>query len=127
MSKRVRKSGGQIDQGSIGAIEHSLQAGAHKTIPAGWSRTSYLGDTSTAKAILKGTNVAIYNNSGSTAFVSFYPAGSAVAANATAGVPVPPNNYVYLNSGDNDFIISSAATVLAYTMQDETNYVTTEQ
>jgi hypothetical protein len=122
MGKRTRQSGSNYDPQSAAANTYSEYSGAQKNVPSGWARSRFIGDATTAKAILPGQNFAIYNNAGAVAFVSFYPTGSAVAADSTNGVPIPPNDYLYLNSSDNDFVIASAATVLIYEIRDETSY-----
>jgi|ERR1700677_2660496 len=125
MAKRTRNSGntaGQIDQASIESNTYTEQAGARKVIPAGWILGKVLGNVSTAVEIQPGTNFALYNNSGTVAFVGFYPTGAAIVPSATNSVAIPPNSYLYLNSGANNFIISSAAAVIAYQMYDETKY-----
>lgn len=123
--KRTRRTGSQYDTNTATSNSYSEFAGGLKTLPTGWARDAagtQLHDATTAKAIKPGTNVAVFNNSATVAFIAFYPTGSAVTADATNGVPVPPNSYIFLNSHNNDNVIASAATVLIYPMIDETNY-----
>lgn len=125
MAKRTRNSGNtgsQIDLNSIESNTYSEKAGARKNIPAGWCLGKILGDISGGYELQPGVNIALYNNSSSVAFADFYTFGQSFTPSATTARAIPPNSYVYINSGLLNGIKSSAATVLAYQMDDETNY-----
>ena len=71
----------------------------------------------------QGATMAFYNDSATTAFVSFSEQdGTVVAAAAGTGLPVPPYSYVYftvpVNSAGFDV---SAATVYAFVVEDSTH------
>lgn len=122
--KRTRRTGNNYDGDSAQSNAYREYSGSQTQSPAGWAREvgGQLHPATTAVPIQPGINVAVFNNSASVAFIAFYPAGSAVTADATNGLPIPPNDYLYLNSHNNDFVIASAATVLIYQMIDETRY-----
>jgi len=124
--RRSHRTGSNYDQASVDSNSYREYSGSKVTSPGGWCRDeagTQLHDASAGKAVKPGTNLAIYNNAATVAFVTFYlSSGSTPAADSTTGVPVPPNSYLYLNSHNYDRIISSAATVLIYPMIDESNY-----
>jgi hypothetical protein len=73
-----------------------------------------------------GANLAIYNNSGTAGSIT---ASAAVAASlaigvtdasGNVGVACPPNAWSYLSMGNNQYIITSAATVIVYIIEDPT-------
>lgn len=125
--KRTRRTGSNFDTNSATSNAYREYSGSQSQSPSGWAREpgAQLHDATTAKKIPPGTNCAVYNNSATVAFIVFYSSsGSALNADATDGLPVPPNSYIYLNSHNNDLVKASAATVLIYPMIDETNYQT---
>jgi hypothetical protein len=69
-----------------------------------------------------GDTIAFYNNSTVTAFVAFANTPGALpgTVDATNGIALPPNDYVVLTSGNNNWYKASAATVLSYSINDET-------
>jgi hypothetical protein len=74
-----------------------------------------------------GANLAIYNNSGTAASVTVGQSAAvaseaigAVDANGNVGVACPPNSYTYVSMGYNQWIIGSAATLIAYIIEDPT-------
>ena len=71
----------------------------------------------------QGATMAFYNDSATTAFVSFSEQdGTIVAAAAGTGLPCPPNAYVYFTVPvDSAGYDVSAATVLAFVVEDSTH------
>jgi hypothetical protein len=66
-----------------------------------------------------GATVAVYNNSTTTAFVAVYPQTGAAPTGGANGIAVPPNSYIYVSMGANQFIIANAATCFGYQVIDE--------
>lgn len=118
------------------SIEYNPSSGAQKSVIVG---PRYLpipissGYTTNASAgiILPylGANLAIYNNSGTVGSIT---AGSGVLtalavgvtdANGNVGVACTPNMWTYLSMGNNQGVITSAATLLVYIVEDPTFFV----
>jgi len=76
-----------------------------------------------------GMILAVYNNSGSAASITTGPSTvTALAIGATdafgnVGVACPPNAWTYVSMGNNQYVFTSAATLLVYTMEDPTRLV----
>jgi hypothetical protein len=73
-----------------------------------------------------GANLAIYNNAGTAAAITVSPATAAALAigatdaNGNVGVACPPNAWSYVSAGANQYIITSAATLIVYLIEDPT-------
>jgi hypothetical protein len=140
MEKFNRNSGNQaLDSGAIANQSYNEAAGVHKVAQAGLklkplplTAVTFTTDASTARKLPeKGMTLAIYNNAGAVgAFrLSKAAAPSALAAGVVdnsvgdgfgdVGVPVPPNSWHYTNSFDAATIITSAATMLVFLVEDE--------
>lgn len=119
-----------LDQGSIFSIEHNNQAGAKKVLAAGPSfqkNALPVVDGKTGSfSIQAGTLLWIYNNSTTTGWValSTQTIGSAPTGFAN-GIPLPPNSWSYINTGDNTQVYLSA-TAAAYIPEETTRYSATE-
>lgn len=130
MSKRNTKK--TYDAGSVTSIQHNEQAGAEKNISVGPSlkplkltASTFTTDASTARAIVPGTQLAIFNNSSSVASVTLRTAtGASLAAGAVdnttgeVGVPCPPNAWSYISSWDKKFVITSSNTLMVFMIDD---------
>ena len=119
-----RTKQGQVDQGQIESIEHNSRAGARKVMQAG-PQLEILGTLAAEKSIGYGRTVWVYNNAVAVGFVAFYEPGEAAPtpqALAT-GIPVPPNSYIQLSSGNKSIIVGSAATLGVYLVVDD-SYIT---
>lgn len=73
-----------------------------------------------------GLTLAIYNNSGTAGSVVISHAAAASLAigvtdiNGNVGVACPPNAWSYISAGNNQYIITSAATIIVYVIEDPT-------
>lgn len=67
--------------------------------------------------------VAFFNNTTSVHFVAFGTTSSvAVPTGPANGIPIPPNSYMYLSTGPNNYFISDSSSVFAYAITDSTTY-----
>jgi hypothetical protein len=75
---------------------------------------------------LKGLNLAIYNNAGTAGSVTTggitmtSQAIGAFDAAGDVGVACPPNSYTYVSMGNNQYVATSAATLIVYIIEDPT-------
>jgi hypothetical protein len=73
-----------------------------------------------------GANLAIYNNTGTAGSVTIGDIGitslaiGAVDANGNTGVACPANSYTYISMGNHRYVITSAATLIVYIIEDPT-------
>jgi hypothetical protein len=115
------------------AIEYNPASGGQKSlavgprllpvqIAGGWTTNASAG------LILPslGLCLAIYNNSGSAGSVVISPASAAslaigaVDASGNVGVACPANAWTYISTGNNQYIITSASTLIVYIIEDPT-------
>ena len=109
-------------------------AGAQKNVSVGpklkaikLGEASYTTDATTARQIPKGTQLAIYNNSGSAESVTFgstSAVASAAAGTVTAAgvvsIALKPNDWTYVSAGKDSWVITSSANALVYVIDDHT-------
>jgi hypothetical protein len=130
--KRVPKNQATLGANDIAGMVVNTRAGANKTLIVGGqlktpsSATQVVAtDFSAGKSVTPGTSLALYNNSGTVAWATMNQValGALIApSSGTTGIPLAPNAWTYLNMGDNDTFQTSAATVLAYIIQDDTTF-----
>lgn len=122
------------DPTQIKAIEYNPSSGGQKSLivgprllPIPTSATTWTTTPTTRTALpLLGLNIAVYNNAG--AVGSIVIGGSTIVtlapgvtdASGNVGVPCPPNAWTYFSMGYNQYVITSAATLLVYIMEDPT-------
>jgi hypothetical protein len=120
----------------IVSIEYNPASGAQKSLIVG---PRYLpiqisgGYTTNASAGLilpqLGAILAIYNTAGTAGSVTIGgPATTSLAigatdANGNVGVACAPNAYTYISAGNNQYIFTSASTLLVYVMEDPTRII----
>ena len=73
-----------------------------------------LGALNTAKRCGKFKPVMVFNVSAAVVYVKFGDSTVTAPTGGADGVPIPPNNYVVLASGQNEFVISNVATTFGY-------------
>lgn len=94
-------------------------AGAMKVMGPIFGRVkTFLGDLAAGVAVDHGSLVAVYNNSNAAIFVKTGVSGMA-APTAANGIAVPPNAYLIVPMGHDEFIRSSAANAIGYWLEDE--------
>lgn len=78
--------------------------------------------------IQMGSAIAVYNNSGSVASITFGSANtvSSLAAGVTSvagdvGIPLMPNSWTYLNNFNKEWAITSASTAMVFLVEDDTH------
>jgi hypothetical protein len=108
--KRIRKI---LD---IGSIVQSIFADGAATIRVAESGLdlSILGALGAGVRVGSGAPIMCFNSAGAVAYVSFGVQGLAAPTGPTNGIPVPAGQSIMLNSGDQEWIRSSAATVYGY-------------
>jgi hypothetical protein len=114
MAKRNKS----IDPARIGITSYDATAQVQKNSDAGLSWKP-LGAVGSAVRIGKCTPVMLFNNSGTTQFVSFGTSSVAVPAGPGTGIPVLNNQPVVYNSGEHDYVIASSSSVYVYTSDPE--------
>lgn len=138
MAKKIRnQSGFDIqDPAIIHNLEYNNQAGSKKVSEVGRKLVpipfinsgalAYTCDASTLRTLPKlGVNLAVYNNSGSIGSVTLGEANTQTSlaagvtdANGHAGIPCQPNTWTYIACNESQFVISSAATLLVFIIDD---------
>lgn len=129
------------DPYQIDSVEYNWQSGGKKSLTVGphlipipivtagtpgW--TTNVSGTAVAIPYL-GANLAIYNNAGTAGSITIGWVGvtsqaiGAVDANGNAGVACPPNAWTYLSMGNNQYVISSASTLITYIIEDSTKLI----
>ena len=124
------------DSMSIDSIVYNFQSGANKNLPIGphllpipTSSTTWTTSVNAAAVGLPavGMNLAIYNNAGTAGSITIgatpavtSQAIGAVDTNGNVGCACPPNSWTYLSMGNNQWVISSAATLIVYMIDDST-------
>lgn len=121
------------DPDQIKVVEYNPASGGQKSLAVGprlipiQINTGYTTDASSKVALpFLGANLAIYNNAGTVGSVTLGPStitalavGVADAA-GNVGVACPPNAWTYLSMGSNQYVYTSANTLLVYIMEDPT-------
>lgn len=137
---RVIPGGRILDPSNIDNLEYNNQSGATKTAEVGrylvplkyvsGGTVTYTTDASTARIVDNlGTNLAVYNNSSSLGSITLGPGPSAPTSlaagvtNATGqvGIPCMPNSWTYIAMYKNQWVISSASTLLTFIIDDNSN------
>ena len=127
------------DLGAIGNNVYNNAAGANKVaevgkhllpLPVPGVGTGYTTNVSSAAYPLPGAgrNLAVYNNSGSVAAITFGSDNTvtALAAGATdssgrVGLPCPANSWSYFAGGYSNWVISSSSSLLVFLINDDTS------
>lgn len=122
----------------VKSIEYNPASGGEKSLTVGprllpipvvvTGSPTWKTDVSAATALPDlGMNLAIYNNAGAAGAVTVGQSSAvaslaigAVDVNGNVGVACPPNAWTYLSMGANKWIISSAATIIVYIIEDPT-------
>jgi len=128
-----------LDPASIDNMIYNNASGARKSVQMGphllplpkpGVGTGYTTNVSSAAYALPaaGVSLAVYNNSGTVASITFGTDNTvtALAAGTTdssgrVGLACLPNAYTYLASGYSNWVISSASTLLVYLINDDTS------
>jgi len=143
MAKNIRQLNGYSvqDPASIDNVEYNPMSGAQKVtevgrhllpIPTGagtWTTTP----NSAAQALPNlGINLAVYNNTATVQSITLGYANTvaslapgAIDSNGNVGIALAPNSWNYIACGMQNYVITSAATVLVYII-DDTSYIRQE-
>lgn len=100
------------------------ESGAVKQLGPILGKVTIMGALNTAKQASKmGRLIAVYNNSGSTAFAKTGADGTVTApTGGTDGICLRPNDYTVIAMGTDLYIICNAATCFGYEIVDELEY-----
>lgn len=136
-SRKIRQmSGTSIEDPSLlENLMYNEPAGGQKNLTVGPSLSpmlvsgAYTTNATAIKSLKKGTNLAIYNNSGTlhsitagdSTVTSLAP--GVTSASGFVGVPCLPNSWTYLSTGYNTHIVASNAALLVFIIQDD-SYIT---
>jgi hypothetical protein len=112
----------------LAGAQKNLQVGPKlQPIKLGTEPITYTTDASTARQLPKGTQLAIYNNSGTLGAITFSndPAVTALAAGVTdsaghVGLPLKANDWSYFTLGKDAWFRTTANTSLVYIIDDHT-------
>lgn len=138
IKKRNQDSNQTQDMAAIANFEYNQAAGAQKVaevgrhllpLPVPGTGSGWTTDVSGGAYALPaaGKNLAVYNSDSAVAAITFGADGTvtALAAGATdssgrVGLPCQPNAWSYFAAGYSTFVISSAATLLVFLINDNT-------
>lgn len=127
------------DPGAIDVLQYNNPSGARKSVQMGQHLlplptpgvgNGYTVNVSGAAYALPsaGKSVAVYNNSGTMGSIVLGTASTITAlaagttdANGNVGLPCPPNSWTTFAAGYSNWVISSAATLLVYLVNDESS------
>jgi hypothetical protein len=125
---RVNRAGSAMDAAAIDSVQNNSYAGAKKSLHVGpdfkkQTGNSYVSgqDASGGIAVNPWSQMYLYNNSSTIAWVSLASASGAPAPTGIANaIPLQPNSWTLLCAGENSYIQTSASTVGVYTVNDDT-------
>ncbi len=127
-SIKRRKGKEAYDAGSVDSHSYNDESGARKVIPVG-HKLSPLGDgttvANTRKKVGQGKIIAVYNNLGTVGVITVGDVtvtSGAVGSVASGFVRIPckANDWTYINTYDQEYIVTDAATTLCFLVEDHT-------
>lgn len=136
INKRNAPGGKVQDPSTIANATYNEQSGAQKNMEVGRHLLAlpdgsggYTTNATTARKLLMGKCLAVFNNSATVAAVTLgddtYPptaqaAGVVQASTAgrNIGIPCTPNDWTYIAMNDQNQVIASAATLLVFVIDD---------
>lgn len=139
INKRNLPSNAVQDPGAIDVLEYNNSAGARKVaevgrhlipLPTPGVGTGYTTNVSAAAFALPsaGKNLAVYNNAGAVGSITLGTASSVASlapgvtdSSGNVGIACAPNAWTYIACGPQNWVISSAATLLVYLIDDDTS------
>jgi hypothetical protein len=140
-NKKIRQMSGRgvEDPANIANLTFNEASGGQKNLsvgpfllPLNNGIGGFTTDATTARAIRKGSIVAVYNNSTSLHAITFGDNNTIAAlaagttdVNGNVGLACRPNDWTYFNSDEKSFVRSTNAALLVYIIKDET-YITSQ-
>lgn len=130
-----RKSKKNIDSHTVTSQTFNEKSGAQKNaevgrhlVPLKSNATTYTTDASTARTLpSKGKNLAVYNNAGAVGSITLGEDATVTSlavgvtdSNGHVGIPCKANDWTYIACGEKQSVISSAATLLVFLIDDDT-------
>jgi hypothetical protein len=137
MAKNQRNIPGPItrDQATIDNLTYSESAGARKSaevgrhlLPLPDGAAGFTTNATTALILPSaGKNLAVYNNAGAVGSITLgedntvtsQAPGAVQAGTQHVGIACPPNAWTYIATGNQNWVIASAATLLVYLIDDD--------
>jgi hypothetical protein len=125
-----------LDPSSIDNLEYNNAAGAKKVAEVGrhllaitLGGGAFTTDASTIRPLPgQGKNLAVYNNNTAVGSVTLGEASTQLSlapgvtdASGHVGIPCAPNSWTYIACGPSNWVISSAATLLVFIIDDSTS------
>lgn len=142
MAQNIRQVQGgnvnQYDPSAIAGMEFNPAAGSQKVSDVGrsllplkyisGSTLTYTTDASTARVLDGfGACLAVYNNSGTLGTITLGNGSAPLSlaagvtdTNGHVGIPCAPNAWTYIACSNNNWVISSASTLLVFLIEDNT-------
>jgi hypothetical protein len=75
------------------------------------------GECSSAKKVGANRSVMLFNNSGAVVFAKFGDSSVSAPTGGANGLCIPPNDYIIVSSGENEYVRSNVNTTFVYTAQ----------
>jgi hypothetical protein len=138
---RVKKGSKVQDTGSITDLTYNEQAGARKSVRVGPALApindgtgGLTTDASSIRSLKLGSNLAIYNDSGSVGSVRFSNdllaaallPGAVDAPTGDVGIVCKPNDWTYLSNYDKRYIVADSSNLIIYLEIDDTKIINEE-
>lgn len=129
IKKNRTNKGGTLDEAAIAAYQTNPYSGGHKTMKVGpehckQDANAFISGrdvSAAASPVYPGSILYLYNNSATVAWVALSTDPAVATPTGFAnGIPLKPNDWTILSAGENNFILSSAATVGLYEPKDDT-------
>lgn len=136
--KKLRNLPGNsvLDASTIANLMFNIAAGAQKNmevgrhlLPLGDGAGGFTTNATTAKVLpSKGKNLAVYNNAGAVGSITLGEdntvavlASGVTDASGHVGIACKPNDWTYIACAEQNWVITSAATLLVYLIDDDSS------
>lgn len=135
--KFVRKQNNDAveDAANVNALTYNRYSGAFKNLQVGPmlepldnGAGGFTTNATTAKSVVRGSSIAVYNNSSTLYSLTLGTDSSVVVlasgvtdANGNVGYPCKPNDWTYLNVGELTHLIAQNVALLVFVIRDDTN------
>ena len=137
ISKRIFSGPNTQDMGSIDNLTYSDQAGSRKVsvvgtnlIPLGDGAGGFTTLATTARIVVAGSNIAVYNNDTAVHFITLSNSNATTAltngaTNAAGNVAIacPPGAYTYIACYNSNWVIADSNKLYVYAVNDSTSII----
>lgn len=125
--KRSADSRELTDEQLIQGLMHDLFVNAQRGSEVGHIISRIHGEASSAIKIGPGKQLRIWNSDTAVHYVVFGDASVGAPTGATDGIPIPPESYILLGTGEDTHVIADSATVFVYEIRDSSRLYETEE